>query len=240
MEKLMKLRITNYGLRIPTLFPFIIHPSSFIIAAVVGTLVCNAAFAQQPQSGAGVAVDSIHIVREYRDSLLKVDSLKHATMKRGEFEAEFRKQIASQREVDLTNDGKPEVLRINGYPAKNLDSTKLTFTIKSGKKKLFTDTWIVGGYFDTIDHLTDSTKLRRLRRIVTVAFANENFLVIDSSDLKDIFKRVDPDELKPDSPEIRELFTEPRVMYSVFHSRDYWYGLVWDPKKQKFVKLWRN
>jgi hypothetical protein len=198
-------------------------------------------FAQKPEnSGAGVAVDSIHVVGEYRDSLLKVDSLKHATMNRTEFAAEARKQIASQREVDLTNDGKPEVLRINGYPAKNLDSTKLTFTIKSGKKLLFQDSWTVGGYFDTIDHLSDSTKLRRLRRIVTVAFANENFMVVDSTDLADIFQRVDPDELKPGSQELRDLFTESRVMYSVFHSRDYWYGIVWDPKKQKFVKLWRN
>jgi hypothetical protein len=200
------------------------------------------AFAQKPDSGAGagVAVDSIHVEREYRDSLLKVDSLKHALMNRAEFEATSRKQIASQREVDLTNDGKPEVLRISGYPAKNLDSTKFTFTIKSGKKTLFEDTWTAGGYFDTIDHLSDSTKLRRLRRIVTVAFANENFLIVDSSDLDELFKRVDPDELKPGSPEIRDLFTEPRMMYSVFHSRDYWYGLVWDPKQKKFVKLWRN
>jgi hypothetical protein len=98
----------------------------------------------------------------------------------------------------------------------------------------------VAGYFDTIDHLNDSTKLRRLRRIVTVAFANENFVIVDSSDLDELFKRVDPDELQPGSGEMRELFREPRVMYCVFHSRDYWYGLVWDPKKQKFVKLWRN
>lgn len=211
-----------------------------VVAVALLVIFTLPAFAQKPEAGAGVAVDSIHVIREYRDSLLKQDSLHHATMKRAEFDAESRKQLASQREVDLTNDGKPEVLRINGYPAKNLDSTKLTFTIKSGKKTLFQDTWTVSGYFDTIDHLTDSTKLRRLRRIIAVAFANENFMVIDSSDLSDIFKRVDPDELKPDSPEIHELFRESRVMYSVFHSRDYWYGLVWDPKKQKFVKLWRN
>ena len=131
-------------------------------------------------------------------------------------------------------------MRLNGYPAKHLDDTKLLFTIKSGKKTLFQDTMKVAGYFDTIDHLNDSTKLRRLRRIVTVAFANENFVIVDSSDLDELFKRVDPDELQPGSEEMRELFREPRVMYCVFHSRDYWYGLVWDPKKQKFVKLWRN
>ena len=96
------------------------------------------------------------------------------------------------------------------------------------------------GYFDTIDHLSDSVKLRRLSRIITVAFANENFVVVDSADFQNIFDRVSIADLDPKSEDARELFRESRVMYSVFHSRDYWYGLVWDPKKKKFVKVWQN
>ncbi|MDP4198843.1 MAG: hypothetical protein Q8902_04650 [Bacteroidota bacterium] len=200
------------------------------------------AIAQHPEKGpgAGIAVDSLHVVERSTDSLLKTDSVRFAIMAQEQRELASRKQVASQREIDLTNDGKPEVLRLTGYPAKDIDQTKLTFTIKSGGKLLWEDHWTAGGYFDTIDHLTDSVKLRRMRQIVTIAFANENFLVIDSADFADLFKHVSQADLDPNSEEAHELFREPRVMFSVFHSRDYWYGLVWDPKLKKFLRVWRN
>ncbi len=194
----------------------------------------------QPSPGAGIAVDSLHLVEKSTDSLLKLDSIDRALRLAEERRFERTHQLATQREIDLTNDGKPEVLRISGYVTKKIDDTKLTFTIKSGKKVLFEDSWLAKGYFDTIDHLPDSIKLKRLRTIVTVFFANENFAVVDSDDFRDIMKRVDVDELQPNSRETTELFHEPRVMFSVFHSRDYWYGLLWDPKKNRFVKAWKN
>jgi len=218
---------------------FPIPHSSFLIIL----LFAHSVFAQQPEKGpgAGIAVDSLHIVQKSTDSLLRADSVRLAIVAQTQRESESRKQLATQREIDLTNDGKPEVLRLSGYPAKKIDDTKLTFTIKSGGGKLlYEDSWTASGYFDSIDHLTDSVKLRRLRQIVTVAFANENFMVLDSADFAALFKRVSVADLDPNSTGARELFREPRVMFSVFHSRDYWYGLVWDPKQKKFVKVWRN
>lgn len=225
----MKRKPTNLSL---LLSYFILHVSYF---SAVG-------FAQQPANtpGAGMALDSLRILQRSTDSLLRADSVQVATMREEERVAESRRQLATQREIDMTNDGKPEVLRLSGYLVKNVDDTKLQFTIKAGKKLLFQDSWTTGGYFDTADHLSDSIKRRRLRQIVTVAFANENFTVVDSAGFADLFTRVSPADLDPNSAEAHSLFREPRVMYSVFHSRDYWYGLVWDPKREKFVKVWRN
>jgi hypothetical protein len=196
------------------------------------------AYAQHP--GAAVAADSLHLVKDNTDSLLKTDSINLAMTMEAQRKMETSKQVATQRELDLTNDGKPEILRLAGKIAPNIDDTKLTFTIKSGKKLLYQDTWTAAGYFDTIDHLTDSVKRYRLRRLVTVFLANENFVVIDSADFADLFNRVSVADIKPGSAEASELFKEARVMFSVYHSRDFWYGLIWDPKKKKFVKAWRN
>ena len=209
----------------------------FLIAIV------NTSYAQEHKQGLGAAaaVDSLHIVERSTDSLLKEDSL--ARVLRYEEERRFERtgQLATQRAIDLTNDGRPEVLRLNGYVIKkNIGDTKLTFTIKSGNKLLFEDSWTANGYFDSIDHLTDSIKLRRLRMIVAVFFANENFVVLDSNDFVNIVKQGTLADVQPGSGEASRLFKEPRVMYSVFHSRDYWYGLVWDPERKHFVKAWRN
>ena len=98
----MQLGIRNYELGIPKQLSFILYLSSFIFSFFVVSGIVRSVHAQE--KGAGIAVDSIHVEREYRDSLLKVDSLHHATMNRTEFAAESRKQLASQREVELTND----------------------------------------------------------------------------------------------------------------------------------------
>lgn len=194
----------------------------------------------QNRSDIGAGVDSLHVTAQYMDSLLKVDSINRVLRLEDERRFEKTHQLATQRSIDLTGDGKPEVLRLEGHVPKNIDDTRLIFTIKSGKKTLFEDSWLAKGYFDTIDHLSDPMKLLRLRRIVTIFFANENFEVVDSNDFRDMMKRVDVAEIQPGSAYARELFQEPRMMYSVFHSRDYWYGLIWDAKKNRFIKAWRN
>ncbi len=71
-------------------------------------------------------------------------------------------------------------------------------------------------------------------------FANENFESVDSNDFDEMLKQVSVAELHPHSMEATDVFSQPRVMYSVFHSRDYWYGLLWEPEKKKFIKAWRN
>ena len=201
---------------------------------------CCSSVTQAQHSGAGVAADSLHVTAHFIDSLIKADSIDKAAQRAEEERFLRTRQLATQRSIDLTNDGIPEVLRLDCHVPKNIDDTKLFFTIKSGKKLLFEDSWYARGYFDTIDHLNDSVKLHRLKILITVFFANENFEITDSNDFNEMLKSVMPAEIKPHSPEAIELFSEPRVMYSVYHSRDYWYGLIWDPKKEKFVKVWRN
>ncbi len=186
------------------------------------------------------ATDSLHTPEHYIDSLLKLDSIDRALQAEDERRFQRTKQLATQRSLDLTGDSVPEVLRLEGYMKGKVDDTRLTFTIKSKGKKLFEDSWLAKGYFDSTDHLPDSIKLKRMRTIVTVFFANENFEVVDSNEFNEMLKQVSEADLHPHSLEASEIFREPRVMYSVYHSRDYWYGLLWDPKKKKFIKAWRN
>src|SRR5438445_11352621 len=83
----------------------------------------------QHGSGAAIAADSLHVVERNTDSLLKADSIMLAMMMAEQRRLETSKQVATQRELDLTNDGKPEVLRLSGKLTPNVDDTKLTFTI---------------------------------------------------------------------------------------------------------------
>src|SRR5437868_4755838 len=76
-----------------------------------------------PGPGAGVAVDSLHIVADSRDSLLRLDSIIRQRVIENQRRLDNGKQIATQRELDLTNDGKPEILRLSGTLAKIIDST---------------------------------------------------------------------------------------------------------------------
>ncbi len=212
----------------------------FVLTAVsiVSGFVTSAARGQQPESS--VKIDSFGSPAKTIDSLIREDSIRQAVDREEWRKLARTKQLATQREIDLTGDGKPEVLRLSGYLAPMVDSTKMTFTIKSGNKLLFEDSWLASGVFDPIDHLLDSVKLWRLRRFVLVYFANENFELVDSAEFENIMQKVSPADIAPHSRDAEELFKAPRLMYSVFHSRDYWYGLVWDPKKQKFVKVWKN
>ena len=211
---------------------FILHTSYFVPSANAQNTPSNV--------GAGVMADSIHVTAQYMDSLIKADSIDRALRLADEQRFERTHQLATQRLVDLTGDGRPETLRLEGIVPKNIDDTRLHFTIKDGTRILFEDSWLAKGYFDTTDRLTPERKLYLLRRIITIFFANENFEIVDTADFNDMMKHVDVAEVTPGSAYARELFGQPRAMYSVFHSRDYWYGLVWDPKKHKFIKAWRN
>ncbi len=213
--------------------------SQFLLAMTV-ILFVSQSIAQQSPSNAYVATDSLRAPEHYIDSLLKLDSIDRALQLEAERRFQRTKQLATQRSLDLTGDSIPEVLRFEGYVKGKVDDTRLTFTIKSRSKTLFEDSWLAGGYFDTADHLPDSIKLKRLRALVTVFFANENFEVVDSNDFDTIIKQVTEADLHPHSAEASDIFSSPRVMYSVYRSRDYWYGLIWDPKRNKFVKAWRN
>src|SRR5438046_1789374 len=91
---------------------FILHTSYFI----------SSAFAQRAEHGPGAAVaaDSLHLPQRSTDSLLKSDSIQLAMMMAEQRRIETSKQVATQREIDLTNDGKPELLRLSGNIAKNI------------------------------------------------------------------------------------------------------------------------
>ncbi len=220
-------------------------PDSSVFNFLILLLLCSAAkvgtvWAQEQPNAAADAVDSIHVDAHYMDSLLTADSISQALRLEDELRFEKTHQLATQRLIDLTGDGKPEVLRLEGYVPSNIDDTRLYFTIKDGRKTLFEDSWLAKGYFDTIDHLTPSRKLTLLRRIITIFFANENFEIVDSNDFNDMMKHVDVADIVPGSAYARTIFDQPRAMYSVFRSRNYWYGLIWDPRKEKFIKAWRN
>lgn len=215
--------------------PSTIHFPLFVSCFILLSSCLSLAYGQQP------ARDSLHVVRQSMDSLLKLDSIELAFEAADEQRFARTRQLATQRSMQMTDDTMPEILRLSGIvPKDNVGKTKLTFTIKLGKRTLFEDSWLAEGYFDSKDNLPDSVKLRRLRTIVTVFFANENFEVVDSNEFAEMMNRVTKAEIEPNSDDSRELFQKPRVMYSVFHSRDYWYGLIWDPPKGKFLKAWRN
>lgn len=204
-----------------------------VLGLCVSIVFIGQANAQVPQPGVGVTVDSLVRLEQSADSLIRLDSLKRIAAKKPT-------QLATMREIDLTNDGKPEILRLSGKVVPNTDNIKLEFTIRSGKKVMYKDNWTAKGYFDESDELAESLKFMRLRRIVTVFFANENFSVLDSAKFKLLLENGTPAELVLNSPQSEELFSADRVMYSVFASRDNFYGLVWLPSKKKFIKAWSN
>lgn len=185
--------------------------------------------------GVGNSIDSLAVMRNSLDSLLRMDSIRTAIE-----EAIPVYQLASMREIDVTNDGVPEVLRISGRVRKPLGKTIFEFTIKQGKKILYKDSWPAEGYFAKRDSLTERMKMRRLKRTINSFFANENFTVIDSASFNAFRRNASQADIQPGSEEDYELLVANRVMYNVFASRDYYYGLVWLPSKKKFVRAWRN
>ena len=199
--------------------------------AVLILTISSTGFAQN-RGAIGVSLDSLAKLERNADSIVKLDEKRHKQANPTE--------LATYREIDLTNDGKPEALRLYGKVLPDVDKIKFDFTVRSGGKLLYKDSWTADGYFDPADNLNDSTKLARLRRVVLVFFANENFLVLDSAKYGKILSETTPADVVMDSKEAHELQSGDRVMYSVFASRDNFYGLVWLPSKKKFVKAWQN
>ena len=206
------------------------------LVLVVSMLVVSSVNAQEWEEDGSWerAVDSISTTWNKADSIYKVDSLRMAE------EFAKLKQFATMRTVDLTGDGVPETLRLSGKVNKDVMKVKLEFTITSGKKTLFKDKWSAAGYFEERDTLSEFTRTARLQRIVTVFFANENFSVMDSANFPKLMANVSVADIVPASLHAQEIFRHPKIMYSVFHSRELWYGIVWDEKKGKFVKAWTN
>lgn len=205
-----------------------------IFAFVLLSLVlASSAFAQSRGRSLGVTLDSLVKLERSADSLIKYDSLQRQPLVKP-------KQLASMREIDLTGDSILEVLRLSGKVVAPTGNIQLEFTIKSRGKLLYRDTWKAAGYFDPADELSDSLQFRRLRRYVTVFFANENFVILDSAKFVRLQAEGSPAEVALDSPESREILAGQHVMYSVFSSRDNFYGLVWLPSRKRFVKAWQN
>ncbi|HET6511987.1 MAG TPA: hypothetical protein VFH43_07335 [Candidatus Kapabacteria bacterium] len=204
-----------------------------VLIGICLAIVLSSGEAQAQNRGVGVTLDSLLKLEKSTDSLIAFDSLKREL-------AKPPKQFATYREIDLTNDGKPEEIRLFAKVLKDVDKIQFDFTIRSRGQMLYSDKWTAEGYFDPADKLTDSTKLARLRRIVLVFLANENFVVLDSAKFNRLLAETTPADVIIDSKEARELATGDRVMYSVFAGRDNFYGLVWLPSKKRFVKAWQN
>jgi hypothetical protein len=198
------------------------------------TLVVSEVSAQSVVS----AIDSLSVSARDEKEILRLDSLAH--LNKLIVVKKPVTQLASMREIDLNNDGKTERLRLVAHLKHPIDESEVVFTITNGKKTLFKDAWKAKGYFDAIDHLPDSIKLKRLSRIVNVFFANENFVVVDSLNLPDILKMGSMADVRLGSSTCSELMHMREVMFSAFRSREYWYGLMWLPSRNKLIKAWRN
>lgn len=201
-----------------------------VILLCIGSTVTTA---QNRKAGLALTLDSLVKLERSADSLLKLDSISRVAQKPPT-------QLASMREIDLTYDGVPEILRISGKVVPNTDDIEFEFTIRSGKRSLYSDRWQASGYFDDVDKLTNETKFQRLRKIITVFFANENFTVLDSVAFTRMIENGTPAQLTLGSPQATELFSQERVMYHVFASRENFYGLVWLPSSKRFIKAWQN
>jgi hypothetical protein len=90
-------------------------------------------------------------------------------------EQEFGSSLKIMREIDVTNDSVPEVLRIETTSAKRFEDIKVKLTITSGGKRIYNDEWKADDYFDARDTTKDVEKWYRLQRILNDYFANENF-----------------------------------------------------------------
>ncbi len=202
-----------------------------VFVLCLSSLLVNEAQAQN--RGVGVTLDSLLKLERSTDSLIAFDSLKREL-------AKPPTQFATYREIDLTNDGKPEEIRLFAKVLKDVDKIQFDFTIRARGQMLYSDKWTAAGYFDPVDNLSDSMKLIKLRRITLVFLANENFVVLDSAKFNRLLAETTTADVTIGSKEARELSTGDRVMLSVFAGRDNFYGLVWLPSKKRFVKAWQN
>jgi hypothetical protein len=148
--------------------------------------------------------------------------------------------LRTVREIDMTNDTIAEILQIETTKAKRISGIKVRFAIYSGKKILFQNSWKANDFFDPKDKLSDTIKWLRLQRIMRVFFSDQNFMMGDSEDLDEMFKRVHPIDIKPGTDESKEFAGSPHKIFAVYGGRDMLYGITWLASKKKFVTLWRN
>jgi hypothetical protein len=163
-----------------------------------------------------------------------------------EQDQEFGTALKITREIDVTNDSVPEVLRIETTKATRFEDIKVKLSIYSNGKRIYSDEWKAEDYFEARDTTSIVEKWYRLQRILNDYFANENFATnADStadlySDLNVLFRNVRPADIPPDSPEANEFLSAPHRVVHVYAGRDNLYALTYLGSKKNFLKLWRN
>lgn len=150
------------------------------------------------------------------------------------------------REIDITNDSVPEILRIETTKAATFGDVKVRLSIYSKGKRIYNDEWRADDYFEERDSINDTVKWWRLQKILSVYFANENFLSSDDprapgyQNLDQLFADVHPADIAPGSPEAEEFIAKPHRVFHIYAGRDNLYALTYIGSKKNFLKLWRN
>jgi hypothetical protein len=158
----------------------------------------------------------------------------------------FGTPLRITREIDVTNDTVPEVLRIETTKASRFEDIKVKLTIVSNGRSIYSDEWKAEDYFEARDTTSIKEKWYRLQRILNDYFANENFATnADSTadlyrDLEVLFRNVRPADIPPGSPEASEFMSAPHRVVHVYAGRDNLYALTYLDSKKHFLKLWRN
>lgn len=148
--------------------------------------------------------------------------------------------LRTVRPYDLFGDTTKEVLQIETSKAKKVDDIIVKFGIYSGRKRIYSDTWKAKDYFDKKDTLADSVKWRRLRRIMTYFFSNQNFTSSSDSAVVESFDLLDRVDIKKGAAEEKEFLSSPHTIFSTYAGRDKLYGITYLDSKNKFVVVWRN
>jgi hypothetical protein len=148
--------------------------------------------------------------------------------------------LRTVRPYDLFGDTAKEILQIETTKAKKVDDIVVKFGIYSGRKRIYSDSWKAKEYFDKKDNLADSVKWRRLRRIMTYFFSNQNFTSSADSVVVESFDLLDRVDVKTGSVEEKEFLDTPHTIFSVYAGRDKLYGITYLESKKKFVVVWRN
>lgn len=148
--------------------------------------------------------------------------------------------LRTVRERDVAGDSAKEILQVETTKGKKFDAIRVRFSIYKDKKPVYTDSWKASGYFDPKDKLPDSIKWKRLRRIITYFFSNQNFTPSAEENLSSMLERLKPGDIKLASPEADELASSPHTIFAVYAGRDNLYGLTYIESKKKFLKVWRN
>ena len=163
-----------------------------------------------------------------------------------EDQEEFGAPLKIMREIDVTNDSIPEILRIETNKAARFEDIKVKLTIYAKDKRIYTDEWKAEDYFEARDTTSNKEKWYRLQRILNDYFANENFATnADSTadlyrDLDLLFRNVRAADISVGSPEASEFLGAPHRVVHIYAGRDNLYALTYLNSKKDFLKLWRN